>query len=191
MRQLRDHKAEYRRRIEAGRAKGLSRSQARGHPRGGEIALSGRPITTNTALEPGLKLLRQGHSLSDASRQLGVSRERLGAYVKSVAGAQRIGRAWAFSDDRRRRVPFIEGGLVIPIRVAGYEPARRAGDYWEDAHRVLREPENAEAFAHKWQGLFVRDAAGQRHFFTTDLNEIYRAAHANDAPFEQIYRLVD
>jgi len=187
----RDYKSEYRRRIAAGVAKGLSRSQARGHPRGSDTAPSQRPITTNKALEPGLKLLRQGHSLSEAARLQHVSRERLSTYVKRVAGAQWFNGKWAINDDRRRLVLFIENGLARRVMVKGYEPARLAGEHWEDAHRVLGEPENAEAFIRKWEGRSVRDTAGRWHTFTTDLNEIYRAAHANDVSFEQIYRLLD
>lgn len=136
-----------------------------------------RAVSRSDSVAAGLKSLRQGKSLSEAARQLGVSRERLGSYVKRVAGAQWFDGKWAINDDRRRLVPFIENGLVRLLMVRGYEPARLAGEHWDDAHRVLTEPGDAETFARKWQGLFVRDTAGERHFFTTDLNEIYRAAY--------------
>lgn len=55
---------------------------------------------------------------------------------------------------------------------------------------MIENPARLPGFQRLWEIRFVRDAAGRRAFFTIDPNEIYRALHANDRPFEQIYKLV-
>ena len=55
---------------------------------------------------------------------------------------------------------------------------------------MIENPSRLPRFQHLWENRFIRDASGRRVFFTIDPNEIYRALHANDRPFEQIYKLV-
>ena len=80
----RDHKAEYGRRIARGAAKGITRSQARGHPKPTEAATSlkrpPRPIE-DERLQLALKVLRQEKSLSAAAREAKISPERLRHYA--------------------------------------------------------------------------------------------------------------
>lgn len=189
MPKTRNFAAEYARRKARALARGLTLSQARGHPRAGERGL--RPIKFDGGLEAALKSMRGGSKLKDAAKVHSVSRERLSRYIKSQAGAGRSGRAWTFNDQRRRRVQVIEAGQVVDIWVVGYEPARLAGRYMVDAARVIGDPEIlGPRFVRTWENVSIKSASGRRHFFTTDLNEIYRALHANDRPFEQVYKLV-
>jgi hypothetical protein len=180
--------AKYARRMARAAERGLSRSQARGHPRAGESGV--RPIGFDAGLEAALKAMRGGETLRTAAGRQRVSRERLSRYAKSQAGASRVGKTWTFNDRRRRTVLFIEGGRVIRLKVDGYEPARLAGIYWDQAHRVLANHSRAADFIRRWENVSIRDASGRRHIFTTDLNAIYQAVHSNDAAFEQIYNLV-
>lgn len=189
MRKPRSYSAEYARRKARALARGLTLSQARGHPRAGEKGL--RPTKYDKALETALKSMRSGSNLKHAAKTNAVSRERLSRYIKSQAGAGRSGRAWTFNDQRRRRVQLIEGGQVIEVWVVGYEPARLAGRYMVDAARAIAQPDFiGPHFVRYWENVSIKSASGRRHFFTTDLNEIYRALHANDRPFEQVYKLV-
>ena len=66
----RDYKAEYRRRIERGLKKGLSHSQARGHPKAGEALVSTGLKTpeSDAKLEAAVKRLREGNSQSAAAK---------------------------------------------------------------------------------------------------------------------------
>lgn len=187
----RDYKSEYRRRIQRGLSLGRSRSEARGHPHAPTSTKSpAKEVPQNETLERALRRLRSGQTLGETAKQLRISRERLSRYAKAHAGASWSGGAWTFNDLGRRRVPFIEGGEVGTLWVRGYEAARLAGAYWDQAHLVLGMPDAAPAFVRRWENVAIRDAAGRLHTFTTDLNEIYRATHVNDAPFEQIYKLI-
>jgi hypothetical protein len=184
----RDYKAEYARRKARATERGLTLSQARGHPRAGEGGL--RPAKFDSSLEQALKAMRGGHTLKTAAAQAQVSRERLSAYAKAQAGAARSGRAWTFNDRRRRRVQIIQNGQVREIWVEGYEPSRIAGKYMDEAARMIAQPDRLPEFQNSWTYRAIRDASGRLVTFPTDPNEIYRAIHANDRPFEQIYKLV-
>ena len=76
----RDYKAEYARRTARGTAMGISRSQARGHPKPKESSVSSkrppRPIEDDR-LQLAFKVLRQEKSLTAAARAAKVSPERL------------------------------------------------------------------------------------------------------------------
>jgi hypothetical protein len=76
----RDYRAEYARRIARAATKRISRSQARGHPKPTEAALSSkrppRPIEDDR-LQVAFKVLRQEKSLTAAARAAKISPERL------------------------------------------------------------------------------------------------------------------
>jgi hypothetical protein len=189
----RDHQADYKRRIERALAKGLSRAQARGHARFGEAGLTSRPgPQSDDRLESALKRLRAGKALDQTATEFRISRERLSRYIKIHAGAERSHGRWIFNDQRRRTVEFFAVGHTQPVitDVIGYEPARLAGQHWDEAHEVLADHDLLPAFARKWEGVTIRDANGVRFALSTDPNEIYRAAHATERPFDEIYRLV-
>ena len=81
----RDYKAEYAQRIERSRARGLTRSQGRGHPRAGEQRISALTMAPapvyNRHLEEGLKAIRKGQPLTATARSLHVAPERLRHYL--------------------------------------------------------------------------------------------------------------
>lgn len=183
----RNHKAEYARRKARAADRGMSLSQARGHPRSGEKGL--RPMKLDLALEAALKAMRGGHTLKAAAVREKVSRERLSRYIKAQAGASRSGGAWIFNDRRLRQVQIIHNGQVIEIKVEGYEPARLAGMYMQAAKRVMGKPRLLPAFQRRWENVTIRAANGRRYAFSTNLNEIHRSIQTSDRPFHQIYRL--
>jgi hypothetical protein len=183
----RHHAAEYARRKARAAERGLSLSQARGHPRSGEAGI--RPMKYDPPLEAALKAMRGGYSLKAAAAREAVSRERLSRYVKLQAGASRSGRAWTFNDRRKRQVQVIHNGEIIEIWVEGYEPARLAGMYMQAAKRVIGRPRLHPAFQRRWENVTVKAVNGRRYAFPTSLNEIHRAIMTNDRPFHQIYRV--
>lgn len=183
----RDFKAEYARRKAKAAERGLTLSQARGHPRSGEKGL--RPMALDSALEAALKAMRGGHSLKAAAGREKVSRERLSRYIKAQAGASRSSGVWTFNDRRLRQVQVIHNGQVIEIKVEGYEPARLAGMYMQAAKRVMGKPKLLPAFQRRWENVTIRAANGHRYAFTINPNEIHRSIQTSDRPFHQVYRL--
>lgn len=106
--QPRDFKTEYRRRVQRGLAKGLSRSQARGHrpaqskhtsPIGRERELS------DARLQFALRTLRKEKSLTRAAKEVRISPERLKriALEKGVI-EQKKGRRWTLRPGLPRQV---------------------------------------------------------------------------------------
>jgi hypothetical protein len=132
MASTRDYAAEYARRIQKGRTRGLSTRQARGHPGTGESHVSSKATTPhyNPRLEEGLKGLRDGKSLKASAQSAHVAPERLRAYVVQTGVVEKEHRRWVVkTDDRLRDVPIFSKGQYIKITVRGYEPAREAGAY--------------------------------------------------------------
>src|SRR5438067_2241255 len=101
----RDHRAAYKRRIARGLAKGLTRSQARGHPKAAER-----------------------HASPKAA-------ERLRHFVQGLDFVERHGRRYSVGEDPWiRNVVFLSGGRRVKRAVQGYEQARRIGLHWEAIH---------------------------------------------------------
>ena len=119
MPQSRNHSEEYRRRIQSGQARGLTRQAARGHA-SAKRAKDGGKATFDPKLEAALRQLRKpGASISEVSKDAHVSRERLSRYVKAVAGAHRDGKIWRFDDRRLRKMAIIEADELDPVVCAG------------------------------------------------------------------------
>ena len=90
---LRNYGAEYARRIANATARGLSRSQARGHAKAAEAPPRGtpRPIEDDR-LQLALRTLRRQKSLSEAARAARVSPERLRKHAIERGLIEKTGR---------------------------------------------------------------------------------------------------
>lgn len=189
MARQRDFQNEYQRRLSSAAKRGLSRSQARGHPRAGEKPV--RPpkiIKSDDKLEAALKALRRTGKQVAAAKEVGVSSERLRRFLREKGLAERRGRTWRITDQRPRRMTVMSEGEAREITLADFEQASLNGRHIDAVGRFLRS--NDIQFLLPFQGQSVIDAKGKSHPLETDPNALHRIASAGNEPFHEIYRLV-
>lgn len=192
----RQYAAEYARRIRNATARGLSKSQARGHPGANQTSAatirSGfKPARIDRALEDAIKEMRGGATLSAAAREAHVGRERLAAYAKRYAGAVAKSGRWTFDDKRTRRIYMAATGEqnLLVLRVPGIEPSSLAGQHYTESFAVLEDPDLYPAFVDKWSGVSIPDVKGKTRFFETDLNALFRMHFGEEADWTRIYHI--
>ncbi len=190
-RRKRDYKGEYARRIKRGQAKGLSRSQARGHPRHHEPYTSqiikARPW--DPELEEGLKQVREDESLSAAARRLHVAPERLRSYLVRTGVGRKEQARWKVGPDARRRQMLIYSrGRELIVILPDYDSAQLAGRYMAAVGQFL--DSNDPAPLKEFAGQGVMDAGGQFHPFETRENVLYRLTETQTESFQDVYKIV-
>lgn len=190
MARKRDYKAEYARRIARGKACGLSRSQARGHPKATEHFASGKSAVPqpDDQLEEALRSLRDGQSLKQSAKDAGVSEERFRRFVKGNQLADFVGRRWTLKDNRPRRVPMINGSHQTAIVVPGFAEASEIGKHRNAVGRAIRTNDFSDL--QRFKGVSVTDVRGKTHPFETDPSSLYRLAAKDEPAFHEIYQIV-
>jgi hypothetical protein len=188
----RNHKSEYARRIERGLAKGLTRSEARGHPKpkGQRKRAAGAKLAhPKGKLEQALKSLKTGAhtSLTKAAKEHRVAPERLRRYMHENTKATRKGRRWVIMDKRPRRFPvYSEGHLRDPILVPA--EATKASDYMRTVDKFLNSGDRALLASFEGQG--VKDVKRVFLPFEVDPNALYQLDAAGELSFPEIYKIV-
>jgi hypothetical protein len=184
----RNYRAEYERRIANAAKRGLSRSQARGHARAGEMPVRAKPVQSDDRLEHALKLLRQTGNQSRAAKEAGVSAERFRRFLRSNALAERQGRQWQITDNRSRRMTVITEGDAIALTLRDFEQSSLNGKHQAAVGMFLRT--NDADLLSPFKGQSVIDAAGKAHPLETDPNTLFRLAAAGGEVFHAIYQLI-
>lgn len=190
MARKRNYQAEYRRRLERGRKLGLSKAQARGHPRRGE------PLASSPAAKPqadeqityAIRLMHSGASMTAAARAASMSSKRLRRFILAYRVARYEGRKWVMTDRLLRQMPLIERSSTKVVVLEDFKSASKVGKYHNAVGEFARTGEiiNLDEF----RGKGVRDAKGRLHLFETDPNQLLRYAAKDEPPFHEIYQIV-
>lgn len=189
MARQRDYRAEYQRRLARAAAKGLSRSQARGHAKAGEAPIRARKaVKSDDRLEAALKALRRVGKQTAAAREAGVSPERLRRFLRENALAERRGRTWRITDRRLRQMRVLTDGRSKMLTISGFDQASVVGSHLAAVRRFIETNDIGEL--EPFRARSVKDAAGKSHPLETDPNSLYRLAAAGSEGFEQVYRLI-
>jgi hypothetical protein len=187
----RNYFAEYARRIARAVAKGLSRSQARGHPRPTEAIVASRRLARpleDDRLQLALKVLRQEKSLTTAAREAKVSPERLRRYATEKNIIERRGRRWIVRHELPRRMLLFSDGRAVQVVVGDFASASKVGRFMSAVSAFLRT--NNPAGLREFEGVSVSNISAKTYPFETRPNALYRIASAHDQSFEHIYRIV-
>jgi hypothetical protein len=191
MKAKRNYALEYARRIARAVTRGLSKSQARGHPKPAE-AVTGSKRTAkpleDERLQLALKVLRQEKSLTVAAREAKISPERLRRYATEKNIIERRGRRWIVRRELPRRMLLFSDGKALQVVVGDFASASKIGSFMAAVSTLLRT--NNPAGLRPFEGASVADIAGKIHPFETRPNALYRLASAHDQSFEHIYRIV-
>jgi hypothetical protein len=190
-RKNRDYAAEYDRRIARALANGLSRSQARGHPKSTEIFVRSRQSAASLddeRLQRALRILRQDKNLGVAAKSIGISPERLKHAGVSKGAIRKDGGRWVLNPELPRRMLIFSRGRALPITVGDQASASLVGQYMSAVAKFLTT--NSRALLSPFAGKSVADISGKRHPFETNPNTLYRLTSSGGDSFEQVYRIV-
>jgi hypothetical protein len=184
----RDYKAEYKRRVERGLAKGLTLSQARGHPKAGEKNVKKPHPINDDAFQISLKALRSGKTLAEAAKEIRVSPERLRNQAKAHGAIRKKGNRWIVKNNLPRQMLIYSDGQALSITIEKFHYASKLGRYMAGVKRFLRS--NDPAHLNPFIGQSVKDSSDKTYTFETNPNALYRIAASGSETFEQIYQII-
>lgn len=191
MAKTRDYKAEYARRIARAEAHGLSRSQARGHPKPSEAPLkaSARLPINDEKVSQALQAMYGGTSLTSAAKTAHVSPDRLKRALVAKKLGIKEGTRWIVTDTRPRRVQIIVDAKSKAITVPTFADASRVGVYRNRVRQFIRTQDLS--YLEEFDGAIVTDIEGRVWAFETDPNTLIRFALKDEQPFHEIYQIVE
>jgi hypothetical protein len=140
-------------------------------------------------LEFGLKYMREGDSIAEAARKIGVTPAQLRSYAAATGIVTRKGSKWVFKRDRRfRRMPIYSDGNRSVITVHNGKTASIIGAYM----RAVRLFFTTEDIHHldPFRDRSVPDINGKRYVFETRPNVLFRLDASGVEPFELAYEIV-
>ena len=185
IRKLRNYKDEYRRRIARGYAKGLTHSQARGHPKASDITIIvAQPSDRLDRLEKALKLMKEGKSQKKAAQALHISAERLRAFMRANTDAKREAGKWIIRDKRSESFWIATAGRRKAVTLTKDEGSK-VGLYWNAVNRFL--DSNDRSHLEGLQHTSVRDVQGKNYPLELGPNRLRRLDSVDELDFLEIY----
>ena len=190
MAKKRNFKREYERRIANAARRGLSRSQARGHAKAGELPLRAKPISTADVapqIQDAIKEIRRSGNLTQAARSARIAPERLRRFLRENDLITRNGRKWTVTDNLKWHVTVISDGDYHEVTLSSFEQASLNGKHQAavNAFKISNDIELLLPFA----GQSVTDANGKTYPLETSPNILHRLLNAGSEVFHEIYRL--
>jgi hypothetical protein len=180
----------YARRIARGLAKGITRSQARGHPAPGEKFISKRRMRAVNwhKLQFVIKEMKAGKSLTKSARAVGLQPDTVRRTLKSAKLLKRRGRRWSIRGDIPTRMLLYTEGEARSIIPADAKNRSAVGKFMRAVRTFLttNDPKSLAPFV----GTFVWDLAQKKHPFETDENTLYQLSQSGAITFEDIYEFI-
>lgn len=184
----RDYKAEYQRRIARGKAKGLSLSQSRGHPKAGEQYIRKSKPIDSERLQISLKALRSGKSLTDAAKEIHVSPTRLRNQAQQLGAIQKNNNRWTVKNTLPRQMQIYSEGEAHTVTVSKMEYASAIGRYMAGVRNFVST--NDIKHLNSFIGKSIKDIKNNNYPFETDPNTVHRLTQTGSETFEQIYKII-
>ena len=190
MAKKRNYKAEYERRIANAARRGLSRSQARGHAKAGELPLKAKPISKvdiAPQFQDAIKEIRRSGNLTQAAKLARIAPERLRRFLRENDLITRNGRKWTVNNKLKWHVTVISDGDYHEVTLSRVEQASLNGKHQAavNAFKISNDIELLLPFA----GQSVIDANGKAYPLETNPNTLHRLLNAGSEVFHEIYRL--
>ncbi len=132
------------------------------------------------------KMRAKGFSLRRAAGEVGTSPRTVLRLGKSALRKNQRGRFVAKRTDTRLSilvVPSVNGPVEVAVRDS--RQATLLSQYWTSVHTFLETGETEDLS--KFEGQFIRDAAGTKIGLLTDLNQLKRLGSAGILSFHSIY----
>lgn len=191
MAKKRDYKAEYARRKARGLARGLTLSQARGHPKPSEapVKAAARKPLNDEKVAQALQSMYGGTSLTAAAKAARVSPDRLKRALVARKLGIKEGPRWVVTDARPRRVQIIVDARSKAIIVPSFAEASRIGVYRNRVRQFLKEQDLT--YLEEFEGETVTDIKGKSWPLETDPNTLIRFALKDEPAFHEIYQIVE
>ena len=185
----RDYAAEYQRRLERAKKRGLSRSQARGHPRKREKPISAKTKSPlkDDRMAQAVARLHKGSSLSQSAADSGVSAERLRKFIRDNHIATRRRGKWKVNIRKINwEVLLYTRGRADLIQLNDPEQVSLATSFMASV-RYFKDRQDKSAIE-KYRGKSVRDLRGKDHPLETNPNTLYRLASTTVERPDKFYR---
>jgi hypothetical protein len=180
----------YARRIARGLKRGLTLSQARGHPKPKERHASKRaltPLETHKIRVAMAEMLHGRRSLASTADSIGIPVERLRRILVERKLIKKLGSRWV-AVNTRVPIRMYSDGREIEIVVPNSKSRSEIGRYMNAVRALLQtnDPEELSDFV----GKSVLDAARRAHPYETDPEALYQITSTGYETFEEIYKYV-